>query len=211
MRNLALIALLDDLPLVSYDYWQGMDNSTTSNQGSGPSPNYVCYEWKQIFGTTRDVALPIAFSIPPDMSLQVYKYSGNTEEFIVEATNCLPSSAFAIAIANCTGFRVRLVGETCEESKLSSSYAITFYYSTKMVSESRLGVVMCSTIYKPILLLMLFADDCQNLSCGSASCFSLSNIHTMGYRCYCKKWYNGSCVPGNYIGLFKHCGIYFSL
>ncbi|XP_062503607.1 uncharacterized protein LOC134180470 [Corticium candelabrum] len=111
------------------------------------------------------------------MSLQVYKYSGSnsTEELIGEARNCDLSSSFAIAIANCTGFSVKLVGKTCEESKLSSTAITTFYYSTKIVSESRF-------------------DDCQRSSCGDAACFSLSNIR-MGYRCYCKKWYNGSCIP----------------
>ena len=210
MLNLALIALLDDLPLFSFDQWRGMVNSTKCNQGSGPCSNYVCYEWKQIFGTRRDVALETIFSIPPDMLLQVYKYSGNTEEFIGEATNCFPSSVFAIAIANCTGFSVRFVDETCEESKLSSTVVTTFYYSTRMVSESRLGMVICFTIYISILLLMLFADDCQRSSCGNASCFSLANIHTMGYRCYCKKWSRESCVPGNYIGLFMHCGVFLA-
>ena len=157
----------------------------------------MCYEWKQSFGTTRDVALVMFFPITRDMLLQVYKYSGNTEEFIGEATNCFLSSVFAIAIANCTGFSVRLVGETYKETKLSITVVTTFYFSTKMVSESRLGMVMYSTIYKTILLLTLFEDDCQPSSCGNSLCFSLSNIHTMGYRCYCKKWYRGSFVSGN--------------
>ena len=190
-----------------------MVNSTKSNQGSGPGPSYVCYEWIPIFGTRRDVELRINLCIPPDMLLQVNKYSGSTEELIGEAMNS-SCDRFAIGIANCTGFSVRLVGETCEGSKLPSTFVTTFYYSTKMVSESPLGMVMCSTIYKTILLMMLFADGCQRSSCGNASFFSLSNIHTMGYRCYCKDYSGscvGSCVPGNYIGLFMHCGVCFSL
>ncbi|XP_062499876.1 uncharacterized protein LOC134177148 [Corticium candelabrum] len=150
-----------------------MVNSTKSNLGSGPGPSYVCYEWIPIFGTRRDVELRINLCIPPDMLLQVNKYSGSTEELIGEAMNS-SCDRFAIGIANCTGFSVRLVGETCEGSKLPSTFVTTFYYSTKMVSESPL-------------------DGCQRSSCGKASFFSLSNIHTMGYRCYCKD-YDGSCV-----------------
>ena len=133
-----------------------MVNSTKGNQGSGPRTNFVCYEWKQDFGTRRDIALPFTFTIPPDMSLQIYKYSGSnsTEEFIGEARNCAPSTAFAIAIANCTGFSVKLVGKTCEESKLSSTVITTFYYSTRMVSESRFGMVMCSTTQTTVVVLM---------------------------------------------------------
>ena len=140
-----------------------MVNSTKGNQGSGLSTNFVCYEWKQNFGTRRDIALPLTFAIPPDMSLQVYKYSGSnsTEELIGEARNCDLSSSFAIAIANCTGFSVKLVGKTCEESKLSSTAITTFYYSTKIVSESRFGMVVCSTTQTTVVVLMFV---CRRLS-----------------------------------------------